>query len=761
MSQITEKAAAANWITLRDWRRVALPTHAPYIAFRRDITIPAGRGKVDFFITASAGYTLWVDGKLVGSGPARSWPGRWLVDRLEASRFLPAGKRRIAVLLHPPTGGPAYGLSLPLGLCAWITMGNRTVLGTDEAWLAREADWIQHNNLVTALPVGWQEHHTAPGRWTLAAPGKDWRPAKILGPLGQTPPWGRAEVHDLPTAVEKEMDLRTVWSGRIGYNGQPSGNLIAPFLDATAYVMKGREQDAAFWLECGGRNTITLDTGRTRNMRPGFRVLACQGKVSLDCFLDISFNGRPTAGTGFGTHHEGSCDSIRVDQPQVWWRTQPRGGRFITWSARGRGRVLVQPLCRSVEYPYPAKATFNCDDPFYQRLWDVAGETIRASTTDVLVDTCFRENALWTFDACATGMGTFYRFGDPAMPGHCFRLVAEGVQEDGTVAGIVPSQGEGMACMLPDQTLNWVHTCLRYHDLTGDDVWARFVLPGMRKVMGFVARNCHEGLFVPPAWTWHWVDWAAIDKRPYSAVVNLLALRAGEATGILAQRLGAKETVKEMKSIRHSLRMACQRFYDNRKDAWVSHLEPSRGVRARIERSNHDTPHEVAQPVILHVNALALELGLGNREVQSRTVQRCVDLLRQPLGPANACGPGWIGSLLTPCCGSMDPGVIHRHLQRTYGQCFLDSGAPTFGEGFSANPFNTAHGWGASVIALMVEGLLGLRPGSPGWRTVRFAPRWPGQGDVAYTLETANGRISVRRSNGKWTMRTARGVVTR
>jgi len=752
--------ANAQWITLADWRLVAMPVQAPFVAVRRDIDIPASAGKIILHITASAGYTLWLDGELVASGPSRSWPGRWLVDCHELSARVKPGKRKLAILLHPPTGSKSYGLCLPLALCAWIQAGRRIVAATDASWLARPADWIRHHGLVSAIPTGWQEHHTGGEAWTTAKPDDSWQPPNVLGPLGETPPWRTAEAHTLPPAEERALESPVVWSGRVVYRANPADNLAVTFQSARAHRLPGPAPTGrgGLWLDTAERNTVTLDTGRTRRLRPGCRVLAVEGEVRLDCFLDIAFHDRPGVGTGFGAPFEGSADSVTVTTPRTWWRTQPRGARFITWCATGKGRVLIEPRCRAVEYPYPDNAEFECEDSFFQRLWELAGATIRASTTDVLVDTCFRENSLWTFDACATGLGAYHRFGETGMPGYCFRLVADGVQADGTVPAIVPSVGEEMACMLLDQTLSWVHTCRRWHDLTGDDDWAAAVLPAMDRVLGLTSRHLHGGFLVPPAWTWHWVDWAAIDKRPYSAVINLLALRAARSTAQLARRLGNRPSARAAEALAGTLWAACRRFRDPRSGAWQSHCPP----RGRpLPRGPHDPPHDETAPVILHTNGLALGLAIESGRPDAATIACCRELLMRPLGPANAFGPGWTADLLTPCCAVLEPEIIRDYLVRTYGRCFLDTGAPTFGEGFGPSPFNTAHGWGASVITLMVEGLLGLAPAEPGWRTVRFAPRWPGEDDVRYCLETSAGRLCAQRRRGQWKLDVPRGVKVR
>lgn len=760
MTEQVDIPAAAQWITLADWRQVALPAHAPFVAVRREFVVPARPGRLECCVTASAGYTVWLDGELMASGPARSWPGRWLVDRHDLTRRLRPGRHQLAVLIHPPTGGKAYGVYLPLGLCAWVTAGRRGLLvATDGQWLTRSADWVRHHGLVSALPTGWQEHHQADSAWTTAAPDGEWKPATVLGPLGETPPWGAAARHALPPADEHLLETAPSWSGRIAYRATPEENLVRPFLAAKARRLENAvDADGGVWLDTRGRNCITVDAGRTRNLRPGCRVLKVEGPVRLDCLLDIALRERPTAGTGFGSEREGSVDSLTVAGPQTWWRAQPRGARFITWCASGRGRVLVKPLCRAVEHPYLERAEFACDDPFFQQLWEMTGETIRAATTDVLVDTCFRENALWTFDACATGLGAFYRFGDAGMAGHCFRLVADGVQENGTVPGIVPSEGEGMACMLLDQTLSWVHACRHYHELTGDDAWGRAVLPAMRRVLGLVSRHCHDGLLVPPSWSWHWVDWAAIDKRPFSAVINLLAWRAVQSTQALARHLGDADTVRALAPLAAKLARGCRRFWDAAAGGWRQHAPPAGGAAAALPRGAHDAPHDDTQPIILHTNGLALGLQLGTAAQRAQTAACCERLIAQPFNPANNCGPGWIADLLTPCCSAMDPALVRQFLAQTYGRCFLETGAPTFGERFEGDQFNTAHGWGASVITLLVEGLLGLKPAAPGWRAIQVAPRWPGTGDVSYTLRTPHGVIGLRRRHGHWQLRAPRGT---
>ncbi len=758
---MTNIPADTFWITHHDYRMVAMPAHAPFIAVRRNFNLPAGGGRVIFHITASDRYTLWIDGDLIASGPARSRPGRWLVDRLDLSGRLAPGDHRIAVLIHPPTGSMASQLYLPIGLSAWIRSGSCMIERTCNQWYTRTADWIRHHGLFTSNLTGWQEHQDSGLDWTTSELDEDWSPARVLGRLGETPPWGTSAIHTLPPPREVLIDTPVVWNGRISCRPRGTGNLATAFMKARAVEtdVQTHSERNAYWLDTRGGNTITLDTGRTRNLRPGCRIHAVEGQIRLGCYLDIAFRGRPTVGMGFLTPREGSVDSVIVKEAATWWRTQPRGGRYVTWCATGRGRILVEPLCRSVEHPYPENTEFVCEDPFYQQLWDMAGETIRASTTDVLVDTCFRENALWTFDACATGLAAFYRFGDTAMPGHCFRLVADSVQSDGTAPGIVPSEGVAMVCMLLDQSLSWVHTCLRWHDLTGDDNWARSVLPAMRRVMDLVGRHLHDGFLVPPPWSWHWVDWAAIDKRPYSAVINLLALRAVRGTVEMALRLGEHETSSTLAPLVKVLDESCLKFRDSGSGAWLSHYAPAR--KTRDSEGIHNAPHDASQPVILHSNGLALGI-MSEAGMPAPGLSRiCSDLLSQPLGPANSCGPGWIADLLTPCCAAMDVSIIGDYLKRTYGRCFVETGAPTFGERFEPGCFNTAHGWGASVITLMVEGLLGLRPAAPGWSKVGFTPRWPGKGNVRYTLKTASGTVALSRRNGRWQTSLDKSVLTR
>ena len=96
---------------------------------------------------------------------------------------------------------------------------------------------------------------------------------------------------------------------------------------------------------------------------------------------------------------------------------------------------------------------------------------------------------------------------------------------------------------------------------------------------------------------------------------------------------------------------------------------------------------------------------------------------------------------------------------RSMYQPWLDANAPTWGE--AAKPvaeFNTAHGWSAAVNSFIVEGVVGLRPASPGWRAITLEPTAATEVDYTYSLETPAGRVWLRRENGKHTARWPKGV---
>ncbi|MBI3944468.1 MAG: hypothetical protein HY321_00965 [Armatimonadetes bacterium] len=736
-----------------------------HFAFRKDVEIPSLPACAELRVSASGRYVLWINGAFVASGPARCYPEHQLYDRIDIRGYLRAGANHFAALVQPPTGNPAYSIVTRCGfaLDAALRWGERELcFGTDESWLARSAEWYAGTGLLTSLPTSFQEHADGtrePADWRTAEPeAPAWQPAFRIGPVGATPlaapPWRGLQERPIPLLRELPVSPPLVWQGRAGREMPAVEENLSLSFNQEAVV--GERVALPFaapeWLESDrDRSVFTFDLGRTRLVRPGLEVAALSGSVRFEMYYDLGLRERPRTLRGFGSRGEGFADSFRTGPSgaRAWEALAPRGCRFVTVKVAGEGEARFALKCRTVDYPFPEGARFSCSDPLLERIWQTSADTLRSSANDVFVDTCSRENVLWTFDACVQGPAAFYTFGDLALWRRCLALVGQGVDEDGIPRAVVPSDFSNH--VLVDQTLEWVASCRHYHLASGDaGLLEEVAAPLLRLLRLCELHMTPEDLFVPPDYGWHWVDWSGFDRRPYSLPVNGMLLRAAQCAAAIGGALGHAALAETGERVARRLGAAIPRFFDEEGGCFRTRIAPEipsvmerRPVAiAPLEKYNQEAAAGRLPGHDLHSNALACLTGSGTERMRrgaARFLAENVDAYRF--------GPGWTATILAPLFEHGRGDAAAGAIRRKYGQA-LDSGAPTWPEGFGAAEFNTAHGWGASVNTLIAERIAGIRPAAPGWREVAFAPHPAGLPAFSYALTMPRGEVRVERDGG-------------
>lgn len=172
-SRWTEPGRGASWI----WEPGVLDSGEPVAFFAvRDFELAALAGhKAELAIVADESYTLFVNGRRVGSGAYR---GGAPADLYDLTADLRAGKNRLAVELASGRGAG--------GLLASLRLDGRPVLVSDGEWrVFRRFDGA----VLRGWPLAggeaaqvWQLHPT--GRWRVAPPRpRPPRPVLLRGPV--------------------------------------------------------------------------------------------------------------------------------------------------------------------------------------------------------------------------------------------------------------------------------------------------------------------------------------------------------------------------------------------------------------------------------------------------------------------------------------------------------------------------------------------------------------------------------------------------
>ena len=271
---------------------------------------------------------------------------------------------------------------------------------------------------------------------------------------------------------------------------------------------------------------------------------------------------------------------------------------------------------------------------------------------------------------------------------------------DGVPRTVVPAGQSFMA--LFDQALLWVRSCDRFWEATGDAAFREAIVPATTRLLERCRQEITaDGLFVPPAFSWHWVDWAPLDKRPYSLAVNALLLLAAHHAVSLAQ--GDERLTKTCAALMQHLEPNLVRFYDINCGCFRAHLPPNADLPAQagpFADSGAGLAHD------LHGNALACLAGVGTAAQRDAAASFLARRLAEPSGPHNMFGPGWTEIILSALF-LHGRGAEALHAVRRMYQPALDAGAPTWGESFDSERFNSAHGWGASVNILLSRQKIG------------------------------------------------------
>jgi len=682
---VDEMVWKAKWISL-DWKQDAYPLHIP-IAYKKEFSICKVSENAKLNIAAYRNYALWLNGKIVSYGPSRSFPDSMYYDTIDISGYLKQGDNHIAVVVFPSYSASGYSVYSRTGLLVQTNIG----ICTDASWKVASASWYGLSEYVLSLPAGYQEHYDsrkAPADWKIKTQS-DWQNAFVLGGVG-TPPWKTLSPREIPLLAEKEIEGKLVWQGKGSSEIIESGNLAIAF-----------ENEALSTADGDGCNVFTYDFGKTRYIRPAISCEELSGNVRFELYYSLVFDGKPCVDRAFRTVREGFADSFIPSENETEWEAfLPKGFRFLTVKIAGDGKCRFTVKAKAVDYPFGDEKVIFSNDELLQNIWHTAAETIRSSTNDAIVDTCSRENMLWTMDACFTAEAAYTTFGELDMWRRCLSLIGQGIDSDGIPSAVVPAEKTYM--ILFDQAFTWVRSCLKYYEASKDLSLLEEVSPKITSLLSLCEEHITgEDLFSPPDYSWHFVDWAPIDKRPYSLPVNALLIIAADAGEKIGNVINDENLSKLSLRIVSRLRIASQRFYSDTDKAFVTHIEPKDEIPYNPFLFNEG--HEKVRCVI-HSNAFAITAKIGTGEQRKNAAAFCADVIRNQkpysVETGNVFGPGWTDTLLAPLLDYGYEKEVIAFVKKAYG-AFLELGAPTYGENFIPSKYNTAHGWGASVNTLL------------------------------------------------------------
>ncbi len=478
--------------------------------FRKTMDLTAKPVRFVVHISADNRFRFFVNGREVGDGPARGDTQHWYFDSFDLAPYLKTGKNVLAVQVwNMGEHAPVAQWSYHTGLIIEGDGPQEQIVNTDASWQVIQNPAYQP--VINDIPKLWTYIVVGPGDrvdaakylWDWEQPDYDDRawpkatafgfPAKRHG-YGTDGNWALMprsipQMQHYPVSISK---IRRT-SGLVNVQQQPGGS-------------------QQYRIPAGQKTTILLDQMHLTNGYPELTVSGGRGATVRLSYAEgmmdekrqkghrDSINGRKL----IGFEDEFVCDggANRTFRP-LWFRTW----RYLQLDIETKDEPLTIEQLQSTfaGYPFEEKAKFSSSDPSLAAIWEVGWRTARLCAMETYMDCPYYEQLQYTGDTRIQALISLYVSGDD-------RLMRKAIQDfaDSRIAnGLTQSR---YPCndlqVIPTFSLFWISMIHDYWRHRTDDAFIKSQLGTVETVLQWHEdRLGPDGLNGRLEW-WNFVDWA-------------------------------------------------------------------------------------------------------------------------------------------------------------------------------------------------------------------------------------------------------------
>jgi alpha-L-rhamnosidase len=733
-------------------------------------------------ITADSRYVLWVNGREVGRGPARSQPYRQRYDGYDLAPFLSAGRNVIAVLVTYYGRAMSFWQPAPAAsntdaaLVFEAQIGDRMLVSDDSWRVQRSAGWslLAGTDAGEGVPVEIVDAREVPRGWReVEFDDSDWRQAPLLpaihpASLGETRPptypFGRLLPRGIsqlvgdrvgPTRVlDSSTRAAPEWT-----SDHPVHRVIQALLEDVIST-DTPELPVTFGLGPGQVHHLSVDFGRIVAGFVELDIDAPPGVVVEMHYREKVFQPELAAK---GEDPETGARYVSAGSADGFSAVELNGLRYlhlIFHADRAVSVTLSRLEVREHLYPRTGGAYFRSDDARLDTLYRAGIRTVQLNSLDSYTDCPTREQRAWVGDAVVHQMVDLATNEDWGLARNYLEL-SDSPRPDGILPMVVASDIEASGGLtIPDWSLSWIHGLhIQYwHD--GDVETVRRHLPSAERVLRWYTSYIDERGTIADVPEWNLVDWASIFVSGRSSILTALWARGLTEFAELADAVGNAGSAAWARELYDVAARGYEDFWDADRGLYVDHI---------LDGQRQPAASQAAQ-------ASSIISGLAPEERWGPLVDRMTDSTRLVVR-------SWVGSdtggydherfaeqmrgmpridwdperemvIAEPFFSYAVHDAVARagraelliDLVRRWEE-FLVDGYDTFGECWGWG--TPVHGWSSTPTRDLVWHVMGVTPAEPGYRRVRVAPR-PGRlREAAGAVPTPHGLIEVRISGAE------------
>ena len=712
-----------SWI----WTSLPYEDAKPGICyFRKSLTLKTIPAKAVCRLSADSRYCFYVNGRLVCRGPRKGDDKIWFYDEIDLIPFLKDGENVLsAIVLRYPQD---------------ISMGCRSIWRTKKPAFAAQGvfedddnikSWSTDENWKTCLADHVRIHADYPDTNRLYiqeevrgnASLKDWMTpgfddsawANALcyksGAISAAVSPGFLRPRPIPFLYEKPCRFACAFRlVNSAFSGQDWDKLL--------------QEDQCLTIPPHSREIVELMADRNTT---GYLVLALAGGAGSQVeLLEAESYSQPSV------HPQGPCKADRLDwqngalegpadtyypdgygtaeEPEVyepfWFRTF----RFIRLSVTTFQAPLTicQFTYRETGYPLEVKTHVTASDSTLDDIWKISENSLRACMQETYVDCPFYEQLQYAMDSRSEMLFTYACSGDDHLARAALDDFARSQRADGLINACYPTCKPNV---IPEFSIYYI---LMLHDhmmYFGDADLIRRYLPAAERILNFFTELLTlEGLVgqIPGAQTpggsyWGFVDWAegwpvgvppAAGKGPLTMDSLMFCLGLQKAAD-LTEFLGRINQAGEYRAIAAELRKAVRR-----------HCTDKNGLLT-------DGPGTDALCQHVQVFATLTETLTGDEAKRALSYT-----LEHPKLPHCSVAMGYY------LFRAMEKAGLYEYTDALWDKwrTMLSNHLTTCQESDGCYVRSDCHGWGALALYELPAVILGIRPGSPGFASVRFSP---------------------------------------
>ncbi|MCB8922164.1 MAG: family 78 glycoside hydrolase catalytic domain [Ardenticatenaceae bacterium] len=530
-----------------------------YVYFRRTFTVDGSVEAANVFVSADGRYQLFVNGRLVGRGPARNHPAHQQADPYNLAPYLQPGRNVIAALVHSygretawyelphweqsrAFGSGGFYLQGDLTWAGEQGSGDQRSLGAGEicldtgaAWRCLESEAWQRD--VPSGSLGFIEIYDArraPQGWTEADfDDSGWGEAEVLRVPGRNfvndiVPFPNLRPRDIPHLFEEIRRPTAVLTIAEVKNAPPAADIATLFEQETLLPLAhcqgdgldtvlSEEGTAVLTTTPQHSVTFVIDFGRTVTGRLRFDVDGAAGTI-----LDFTHSerlhedGRVHIHAGIPSFDIKQAHRLILhDGRQTWEAFEWAGFRYVQVTVRhpiSNPQSLISNLqihsiaINHTGYPVQERGQFACSDERLNRVWQVGRNTLRLCMHDAYIDCPSREQRQWMGDGYVEMLINFAAFGDTALAARLLRQIAQSQLADGLTMMCAPGDFAVKRFInIPDFTLYWLMALEKYTLYSGDATLTRELYPAAARAIGWFEQylNADDLLADVPHWIFH------------------------------------------------------------------------------------------------------------------------------------------------------------------------------------------------------------------------------------------------------------------